>query len=555
MIQIERTYDPAKGLLQIEDLSGYVFSAEAFAHTFYITRADGDEWPGRIYCHFVRADGVNVYCDGTADGATASLTLDPKCYKAPGRFLLVIFHEEGSLAHAIYAGRASVIGSDGDTTVAADGVLDNIEAQIEEILANLDGTVSQANLVAIFARNVGDIEGEIQTFQSSVDGLNNEFDNVKNALAAQDFRVLNTPNLLNKDAWWVDTGNNSRVVCGDGARWSKSGGAYMKSINHYTIYYTEPTAEQTAGASYVWHREAYTDENTGKSYQEAWFVYNDNQDGITTSYVNLTGDSIITDQDEEVYDKAIQYNITENTAWGNMETLYYPQGMSTQHYKQGETPKSHGYYVDEMQVGEKYTVSCWARLISGSEAWLKFGWGGNHTNGMSYPAGQVGSSDIYKITNTEWKRISWTFVFNPTGAEYSESVAEFTDNLGNTYNRVTRTYNWEKRIMIGVHRKYTAVLQLCGFRLVRGGLYGDNTVDTLAMDVQAAQAQAESVLSSIAPVESGNTASRNYAAGALVVWNGGLYKATAAITTGQTLSTSNLAATTLAAELDSIRNA
>ncbi len=396
-------------------------------------------------------------------------------------------------------------------------------------------------LAAVLARNVADCETNVAGFQDIVDG-------VYDALAAQNIRALNGPNLLRKDAWWVDTGSG-KVVCGDAARYSKSGGAYMKSITNYVIYTTEPTAEQTAGASYVYHREAGT-YSDGTAYGEAWFVYRDADDGITTSYTDLTGTAIITDDDGEVYNNAIQYNILANSAWGNMETLYYPQGYSTQYYKQGEAPKSYGYYVDEMEVGQKYTVSCWARLTSGTEAWLKFGWGGQYMNSMGFPSDRSGVSDVYKVTSTEWKRLHWTFVFNPQGAEYTETTEQATDSSGQTYTRVIRHYNWSKRVMIGVHRKYDATLQLAGFRLVKGGLMGDNTVDTLALDVAAARDELGIALTSIAPVETGATASTNYPAGRLVIWNSKLYKTSSAVTSGATWAVgTNLTETTLAQEL------
>ena len=70
------------------------------------------------------------------------------------------------------------------------------------------------------------------------------------------------------------------------------------------------------------------------------------------------------------------------------------------------------------------------------------------------------------------------------GAEYTETTEAVTDSGGNTYNRIKRSFNWCKRVMIGVHRKYTATLQLCGFRLSKGGLYGSDTVDTLKEQIK-----------------------------------------------------------------------
>lgn len=539
MIPIERTYDPSRGLLGIEELNGYVFSAEAFAHTFYITRADGDEWPGRIYCHFVRADGVNVYCEGTTDGSTAILTLDPKCYKAPGRFLLVIFHKEGSLAHAIYAGRASVIGSEGETTVAADGTLDSIEHQINVILDDLSEKVDYANLMAVFARNVGNIEDEIGTFQATVDGITD-------ALAAANLQALNVPNLL-KQNFWTNYGSGD-IIYGDASMCAGSDAAYMKSIssNRKMEFDHKPTAEESAGAYQIYHREAGED-SSGNTWTEAWIVHWLVDDSISTSCVTLTGDDVVHEADGEDFTKAIQYNITANSAYANMETLHYKRGAYERKFPAGNPPAKIYEEISEMEAGKLYTVSCWGRVISGEGALIKFGWGGQYMNNMGYPSDKAGVSDWKELKSTEWVRLYWTFRFEPTGAYYTDTTAN---------GETTRHFNWCKRVQIGVGRKYTSVIQLCGFRLTAGGLYGNNTVDTLQLNVEQAQEQAASVLSSIAPVENNPTASTNYPAGALIVRNGTLYKTTTAVTTGATWAVgTNIQATTLAAELNLKANA
>ena len=371
--------------------------------------------------------------------------------------------DEQGLAHVWTKAKNTFVGQEPGMVLSENNYSD-------EDKAKLDGMFN----VGVFARNIGDIEGELTTARSEHAGI-------LQALAAANIRILNK-NLLNPDAWWLNNGS-ANIVCGDAARWSKSGGAYMKSITRYQMYTTEPTAEQTEGATYVHHRRAGTNAD-GTTYSEAWFVYRDADDGITTSCVGLTGDAIIAEPTGETFNKAIQYNITANTAWGNMETLYYPLGQSTQYYKQGETAKSSGYRIDEMEVGKTYTVSCWARLTSGDEAWLKFGWGGTYMNSMGFPSDKSGVSDVIKITGTDWKRVTWSFVFNPSGEEYSETTEQATDSNNQTYTRVVRSYNWQKRVLIGVHRKYTATLQLAGFRLSEGGLFGSNDLDTLAAEVE-----------------------------------------------------------------------
>ncbi len=472
MIEIRRTFDPTLGLQDVEQLNGYVFSPESFAHTFFVEPTGGADFGGgQAFGFFLRADGRRIVINdmetaGVDPDGCAYVKLTPECYAVPGRFLLLILYAEGSSEIVIYAAESTVLSADGaETQIAAASAL-TIQEQLRRIMVS-------ANNVALFARNIGEIEGQLETVQTTYNGIDE-------ALANAGVWAMRK-NLLNKDAWWVNDGS-ANLVCGDAARYSKSGGAYMKSIKAYDIYTTEPTAEQTAGATYVYHREAGTD-SSGTAYPEAWIVYRDADDGIVTSCVALTGSAIITDQDSETYDKAIQYNITANSAWGNMETLYYPQGAWDLYYKQGDAFKSYGYIVDEMEVGEVYTVSCWARLTSGSEAWLKFGWGGIGQNQMGSPADRSGVSDIIKVTGTEWTRIGWTFTFSPTGAEYTETTETVGEGSG-AYTRVKRSYNWNKRVLIGVHRKYTATLQLCGFRLSKGGLYGSDTVDTLKEQIK-----------------------------------------------------------------------
>ena len=50
---------------------------------------------------------------------------------------------------------------------------------------------------------------------------------------------------------------------------------------------------------------------------------------------------------------------------------------------------------------------------------------------------------------------------------------------------MTRTYNWFKKVCFGVLRKYTATVQLCGFRLVEGGLFLPTKYDEIKAQVDA----------------------------------------------------------------------
>ena len=475
MIEIRRTFDPTLGLQGVEQLNGYVFSPESFAHTFFVEPTGGADFGiGQAFGFFLRADGRRIVINGMETAGVdpngcAYVKLTPECYAVPGRFLLLILYAEGSSETVIYAAESTVLSADGaETQIAAASAL-TIQEQLRRIMVS-------ANNVALFARNIGEIEGQLETVQTTYNGIDE-------ALANAGVWAMRK-NLLDKDAWWVNTPENGNIIYGNASQYSGPG-AYMQSIsNNRTVTFdTEPTSEQTAGAYRIYHRTAGQD-SSGNTRTEAWIVSWVVDDGIGTSCVSLTGDNIITDQDGEVYNKAIEYSITENSAWGNMETLYYPAGAWNLYRKEGDAFKSHGYLVDAMEVGEVYTVSCWARITSGSEAWVKFGWGGTGRNSMGSPSDKAGASDVIKVTGSEWHRIAWTFTFNPAGAEYTETTEAVTDSGGNTYNRIKRSFNWCKRVMIGVHRKYTATLQLCGFRLSKGGLYGSDTVDTLKEQIK-----------------------------------------------------------------------
>ena len=498
MATIERTYG-ADGRVEVEPLYHMLFTLEKGAHTFVITLENGDVLAEAtdVFARFRRSDGQTVHIVGTLSGVTATVTLPETCYNAPGPFGLSIFvtneainAESGGdvdpMTVCVYACAGQVAPTTTDDVITEETTPSKT---MEEMIADVKQDIAGAHQMAVWAVNIGNIEGKVDTFNATVSGI-------EDALAEQGIWAMRE-NMLNKDAWWVNSGSDN-VVCGDAARWSKSGGAWMKSITSYKVYTTEPTAEETAGATYVYHREA----DAGAGITEAWYVYRDADDGITTQCVTLTGDNIVTEINGETFDKALQYTIVENTAWGNMETLYYPQGLSTRTYKQGDPFKSYGYIIDDMEVGKTYTVSCWARITSGSEAWLKFGWGGQYYNGMSYPEGRVGHSDVIKVTGSEWHRIAWTFDFEPTGPEYTETTESVTED-GVTYTKVTRSYNWAKRVIIGVHRKYTATLQLCGFRLSKGGLYGSDTVDTLKNEIDRQNAVIAALTARVEALERG----------------------------------------------------
>ena len=129
-----------------------------------------------------------------------------------------------------------------------------------------------------------------------------------------------------------------------------------------------------------------------------------------------------------------------------------------------------------------YTMSCWARVTSGTKARLNF-W---HT----YQYNKADNEYIFDIDNTEWKRYHWTFMFDPAESQFYTYQYEETHTDPDTGEQTTetitrRSYNWRKIVGFGVCRSFAGTVQLCGFRLTAGGLYGNNTVDTIRLQLAA----------------------------------------------------------------------
>lgn len=332
--------------------------------------------------------------------------------------------------------------------------------------------------IAIYSRNLGDIEdvaeGAETTAQradavaDALEAALTEIDNALEGTSLSRWSRLNRPNLLKQNFWTYHELLGRNIVYGNASRWSASGGAYWRSFKNPTKILdhstTAPTAEQIAAACAYYQ----TVEEDGVTYYDLW---QDDGDDWQVSVDSLAAADQITEADGEVYDKAIRLAITENSAYGNTETLSFNYPNATLWYKQGETKISNYRHIEEMTPGETYTMSCWARVVSGGDVWCRMGWGSRYGNTPFHGGTNQDSSDWIVISGSEWKRYSWTFTFNPTGDWYTETTEEVTPETGDPYTRVIREYNWNKSVQYCFGRKNTSVCQICGFRLTEGGLY------------------------------------------------------------------------------------
>lgn len=350
-----------------------------------------------------------------------------------------------------------------------------------------DGLFRNDLAMSLYARNISnvelladEIEGEWYDYKENVDASVATIDEMESTLTDLEDIIeslgltrlarLNRPNLL-KQNWWTNREDVGHlVVYGRDSRISGNTYPYLSSYNSptETTQTTEPTAAQKAAATaiYVSTEEGVT----------TWHIFIDDDD-IRATVAELAAADQITEPDGESYAKAINFDITANSSYGNCEWLMYYNPYFSRTYNQGATNVQNYGQIEEMEPGQKYTASCWVRVLSGDGAWLRMGYGNSYSNQPYNDTenNRTKISDWIKVEpkNGEWQRIHWTFDFNPAGDWYTET-SEVVDGV----TKITRSYNWYKKVCFGIGRKHTAVVQMCGFRLVAGDLLLPTKYDT-----------------------------------------------------------------------------
>ena len=456
------------------------------------------------------AEGANTYTHPTYTARTGK----PTGNLTPG------FGSSFTISQITSDATGHVTGATDRTVTVPDDVATNendglMSAEDKEKLDNLP-----TNL-AVFARNVGDIEGELATARE-------EYAGIRQALDAADIRILNTPNLLKKQPKGVSvqvpngtvitktvtipaedataaaealtyTVTDEAITAGMVLHGKKSSDGYVY-VNWQTIAGTAAAGSMTVtiGARKDAHTGSitvtlyicnvtsatlpYGESARWHAYGEAYITSIDNPaytdeagDEIKERIVTLTGDNIITDEDDAVYNQAVAFTVSEvpTSGMNNADMLSFYYGNGRYETERGYSASLMGD-IEEMEVGKTYTLSCFARITSGTNARLLMVAGSTTYSATA----NYGQKNYVEIGNTEWKRIWWSFVFSPTGPQYYSYTSD-----GKTY---TSAY-WQKKVGIGVCRAYAGTVQLAGFRLTKGGLYGNNTIDTLAAEVEAAR--------------------------------------------------------------------
>lgn len=152
-------------MVQIEDLKGMTFQAEAAGHTFQISGIDDDgntvALTGTPSGVLLRPDNTDVALTCSVSGGVVSATLPANCYDVPGRFGLTIFITSGSSKTAIYAAVGTVTRTSSGTVApgtsqsvvdlinAINAAVNSIPASYSALLADIAPTYSDSALYSV----------------------------------------------------------------------------------------------------------------------------------------------------------------------------------------------------------------------------------------------------------------------------------------------------------------------------------------------------------------------------------------------------------------------
>lgn len=387
---------------------------------------------------------------------------------------------------------------------------------------------SRDGIAALVWRNMGDLEEQMWEREQQWAEQQETFDGMQAALEQAGLRVLNSPNLIKQPGFTTRTYPTSAVISqvlnipAEDATAAAAALTFtvtneaitssyvlqgIKSSNWDAVWYSMVTASCSAGSATITitarpgaHAAMTvtvylcTVANQTVPYGETAHSWASSQpyldsvnnngdyvgqesDEIAEVGVTLTGANIVTEVDGTTYNQAVQFTVTNppTNGWGNADKMIwnYPCGRSIE-MENGQPKYTRYGEIDAMEVGETYTMSCWARITSGTKAMLWLGACPYNGQYLKVPNGY----EYHEIEakNGAWQRVSFTFVFNPTGDRFYT----FTSN-----NKTYQGCNWTKTVGFGVCRKYAGTVQLCGFRLVRGKLWVCETYDDLEENVAA----------------------------------------------------------------------
>lgn len=132
--------------------------------------------------------------------------------------------------------------------------------------------------------------------------------------------------------------------------------------------------------------------------------------GITPSIVACTDPPVVGIQNMQRY-------VVANSSAGHRNLTFYNSSTNAIKYENGE----------------KYTISCYARLTSGTKGTVEM-----RCNAF----GVTGTAAAIDITNAEWKRYSWTYTANSSSGLF--------------------------KVYVGTYGRYVSTVEICGIKVEKG---------------------------------------------------------------------------------------
>ena len=212
MIQISRTIDLTKPV-QVEKLSGYLFTGESDGHQFLFDFTPDTE--GHLSAYFIRANNTTIVIDGSEH----TITLPQDCYNVQGRFQLAVFATlTGGGSTCVYAAVGTITKSRTDDMIdSGDAVptLDDILAQVEN--CREAATLAYAAAVASGLPAAQALVNEVKCLSVNCGTISSLPRTVTNTLIASDMVVINstlgTPSAQTSD-WTVTTSAGTLTISG-----------------------------------------------------------------------------------------------------------------------------------------------------------------------------------------------------------------------------------------------------------------------------------------------------------------------------------------------------
>ena len=318
----------------------------------------------------------------------------------------------------------------------------------------------------------GDYAADILALENQIDGKVDTWYQTSDPSSAWTSAALKTAHT--GDLWYNSSSGVQKYYRWNGSAWQEltanPPAAVFNQISGKAQIFTGSTTPTGAASGDLWFKGA--SEPILTYVNNAWVEYNKYTDDTAVENLEIGGRNMLLDTGAPSLTavaaaKARYFSDSNNTTivptYISLSDAPVNTSYGTQYVSASATGTDAGrcicWYSGDtapMVDGQKYIISVYARVTSGSKMRLIFQYGVS-----VYPKQTI------DITNTSWKRYSWTFTYSASGA-------------GDTNGKGARIY-------IGARSYYAGTLQLCGYKLEKGNKATDWT---LAPEDSAAEVRA-----------------------------------------------------------------